>query len=713
MAQLRQDQLESVREALDDGAQSIHISGQPGVGKSTFLSDLADTLSEPDEVRTLHVREGNSPTTLTQDLLHKVRDAVGTLSRFFNSISGASGGISVMGFGANAGATLDDRTRHLQKLASLSDSISSRNRLVLCIDDVHKLDDPEVTRDFLRELSNNLGENVHLVTAGRLMWDDAEQTLHLDTFSRDETATYLREEYPDVDSAAIDSVYEKIEGHPYYLGLLTGVAESDMAFELPQEDAYDFIEEAYLNSLSEEEEAFLRHTSGLTELDEEICATVLDGVSRTQARRILDSLSDKAVVSDLGRSEETGVRIYTVHDLFQEFLYDRLDDPEAIHRAAFQYYADKLHNTVEDSSAPALEGFAFAMLGNVHLEHIYEDGPNVEQIRTEIDHLGLGPEDRLRFAMGYAPYAPSSESDYSDVIAYELDDFRNWLQTLEPDTEDDQLQIEMLTVMVNLFRAHQRSVSDSEFEETSLEIYEDTISGINETDFGALFSTDDKETIELFPDILELACHFSAMNSAEDDDVRYPHRDAAYEILEDYGLDRAAVEGFLQNCRELQAEYEAGEQAEEFIENRVEAFFEDFDENDVTRTALIRMQSELLAEMTSWANSAFTAMVTESDRLLEFVHDCGDSLAEAENPFFVAVWYSITTQAFGTFAPEADSTKELEETFQHYAKQRKDYEEQIENSLIEMEEFEADDIEFPDVVDEITEMTEDPELLEE
>lgn len=267
--------------------------------------------------------------------------------------------------------------------------------------------------------------------------------------------------------------------------------------------------------------------------------------------------------------------------------------------------------------------------------------------------------------------------------------------------------------MVDLFRAHQRSVSDSEFEESSLEIYEDTISGIHETDFGALFSTDDKEAIQLFPDILGLACHFAAMNSSEDDDVQNRHRDAAYEILGNYGLDRTAVEGFLQNCRELRAEYEAGEQAEEFIENRMEAFFEDFDENDITRTALIQMQSELLGEMTSWANSAFTAMVAESDRLLEFVHDCGDSLAETENPFFVAVWYSIATQAFGTFAPEANSTKELEETYQQYADQRKDYEEQIEDPLIEIEEFEADEIEFPDIVDEIAETTEDTELLEE
>ncbi|WP_156184078.1 hypothetical protein [Halostagnicola sp. A56] len=252
---------------------------------------------------------------------------------------------------ASAGVSTDDRARHLRKLASLSESVNEYKRLIFFVDDVHKLDEPEVTRDFLRELSSTLGENVQLITAGRLSFDDADYTVHLETFSREETENYFQEEYPDVDGETIDGVYEKLDGHPYYLGLLREATGDDSTFEIPKEDTRDFIERAYLNSMSEAEEEFIRKTAGLAELDEDICSAVLDDVSRTQARRTLDSLSTKVVVQELGRSEDTGDRVFKVHDLFQEFLYEQLDSPENLHRAAFQYYAERLYDEVEGSEA--------------------------------------------------------------------------------------------------------------------------------------------------------------------------------------------------------------------------------------------------------------------------------------------------------------------------------------------------------------------------
>ncbi|WP_336022644.1 ATP-binding protein [Halobellus salinisoli] len=325
MPWIREDEFYAVLQAVDDGVQSVHISGQPGVGKSTFLEELEEELLEWYRTRVLYVREGNTPTTLSQDLLIEARDAVGTLSALINKATGMSVGISP----ASAGVSTDDRARHLRKLASLSESVNEYKRLIFFVDDVHKLDEPEVTRDFLRELSSTLGENVHLITAGRLSFDDADYTVHLETFSREETANYFQEEHPDVDNETIDGVYEKLDGHPYYLGLLREAAGDDGTFEIPKEDTRDFIESAYLDSMSEAEEEFIRKTAGLAELDEDICSAVLDDVSRTQARRTLDSLSTKAVVQELGRSEDTGDRVFKVHDLFQEFLSGRVSVPSS------------------------------------------------------------------------------------------------------------------------------------------------------------------------------------------------------------------------------------------------------------------------------------------------------------------------------------------------------------------------------------------------
>lgn len=112
------------------------------------------------------------------------------------------------------------------------------------------------------------------------------------------------------------------------------------------------------------------------------------------------------------------------------------------------------------------------------------------------------------------------------------------------------------------------------------------------------------------------------------------------------------------------------------------------------------------------ANSAFTAMISESDRLLEFVHDCGDSLEQADNPFFVAVWYSFTAQVYGTFAAKADSTKKLAMAAQNYTELRIEYEEDLDNPISQIEEFEVQDVDFPDLVNEVAESNDENKLTE-
>jgi len=705
---MREDEFYSVLQAVDDGIQTIHISGQPGVGKTTFLEDLEDELSEWYRTRVLYVREGNTPTTLSQDLLYEARDAVGTLSAFINKATGVSVGISP----ASGGVSTDDRARHLRKLASLSESVNEHKRLIFFVDDFHKLDEPEVTRDFLRELSSTLGENVHLITAGRLAFEDADYTVDLEMFSREETANYLQQEYPEADDDTIGGVYEKLEGHPYYLGLLREAAGDDSTFELPEEDTRDFIERAYLDSMSEDEEEFIRKTAGLTELDEDICSAVLDDVSRTQARRTLDTLSTKAVVQELGRSEDTGDRVFKVHDLFQEFLYEQLDNPEQLHRAAFQYYAKRLYDEVEESEAPVLEGFVYGLLGNAHLQEIYEGNLGVEQLREEVDRLEFAPRERLQFIFGYAPYAPTPEDQSATLLALELDDYTEWIRGLEPENDGDELKFEFVGVLFDLMRATVRPNSDVEFEESSVEIYESTIQRIEDFDFVAFFDEGEQDAAQIIPDMLRVCVHVSAHRDLEKGERDGQHLAAAYDVLEKYGLNRVAVEGVIDNCRELAEEVEAGEQAEEMIDAQMEEFFGQFDQDDATRNTLIRMQSNLYSEMMELANSAFTAMISESDRLLEFIHECGESLEQADNPFFVAAWFSLAAHVYRMFAPNADSTKELEEAAQHYAQVRMEYEERLDNPIYEIEEFEVHDMDFPDLMNEIADSNGDSRLTE-
>jgi hypothetical protein len=64
------------------------------------------------------------------------------------------------------------------------------------------------------------------------------------------------------------------------------------------------------------------------------------------------------------------------------------------------------------------------------------------------------------------------------------------------------------------------------------------------------------------------------------------------------------------------------------------------------------------------------------------------------------------------FAPNADSTKELEEAAQHYAQVRMEYEERLDNPIYEIEEFEVHDMDFPDLMNEIADSNGDSRLTE-
>jgi len=350
-------------------------------------------------------------------------------------------------------------------------------------------------------------------------------------------------------------------------------------------------------------------------------------------------------------------------------------------------------------------------MGNAHLKEIYDGNPEIEQLRKEIDQLEFEPQARLQFIFGYAFYAPTPEDQPDALLALEFDEYTEWIRGLEPEDDGEKLKIELFSMIFDLMRASFRTNAEISFEESSVEIYESTLQRIEEFDFIAFFDESEQETARIIPDILRVCVHVSAHRDLyEVDDEK--HLIAAYGVLEKYGLNREAVKSFLDSCHKLAEEYEGSEQAEEMIDGQIEQYFAQFDEDDTTRNTLIRMQSDLYSEMMELANSAFTAMVSESDRLLEFIFECGDSLEQADNPFFVAAWYSFAAHVYRMFAPNADPTKKLEEAAKHYAEIRMEYEEELDNPIYEIEEFEVHDLDFQDLVGEITESDGERRLTE-
>lgn len=713
MSEIRREERESVLEAIDEGIQHIHISGQPGVGKTYFLTNLTENLPDGYESKIINVRENHDDTTLIQNLLYEIRQSLSLVTRFFSRISGGSAGA----FGFSGGIQLEDRKSNLRKLADLSESYPKTSHLVLCIDDIHKITEgnPDRIRDLLQELAGSLADNILLVTAGQITVEKADHVVDLGMFTEEETRQFLNDQFPGLDDETKEEVHEQLDGHPYYLSLLSEATEPNASLEFPEEDFYQSIEGKYLDSLSTEEEVFLRQTAPLTELNETVCQAIQEDTTKTDARRILNSLSNKVIVRELGRSQETGENIYKVHDLFRGFLYERLEEPERVHRAAFQFYSRELFEIIDDSDMPPLEGFAVGMLARNHLNQIYDGNPSIDNVRSEIGRLDFDPSDRLRFVFGFVPLAPD---DPESLLIPELDDFRELLANSEIEEDKGNLAKEFGLVMIDIMRAHFRLNADTEYEPESTELLEGSIQRIQNHDFVQFLEEEgvgqNEDFAQMLSDMMELICHATISYETDNHEVEEKHRDSAYGLLENYGLNRSATEAVVNNFRELGDDFEPGDEMEEFVEKRIEKVLNEVDDGGLTRVTLTQVQSGFKDEFVSWVNALGTAMVSESDRALEFILDSGETLGEAENPIFAAAWYQIWRQIYQLFAPEADTTKQLEESYRRYAELRREYEaKQLESPIVEIDNFEESELELPAMFGDLPEKESNREILNE
>lgn len=694
MADVRKDEIHAASEALKDGLQTIHISGEPGVGKTTFLEDLSKKLSESYEVRTLTARESNDTAILLQDLLLEIEELVGTISKIRDRLVGGSigaGGISV-------GASLEDRRRDLRKLGDLASSVSNSTHLIFCIDDVHKLNEGNLAhvRGFLQDMGDNLPDNIHLVTAGQMAFPEAELEINLGMFTKEETQEILENRFPDIDQETLDAVHSHLDGHPYYIGLITESGEDESILELPEEDYYEAVEESYLRSLTADEEEFLRQTAPLVELEESICSAVL-GMSKTEARRTLEALGDKVVVRELGRGERHGEKVYKVHDLFRRFLYDRLEDPESIHRSAFRFYSNLLVDEVEGSEAPPLDGFAYGTLAGIHLNHIYNDNPSVEEIRKEIDGLEYSPRDRFKFLLGFLTYLGGEDLPHDVVLQRELEEYSEWLENVETDDEEQELSRKFFLLVVDMLRAQMMIMSSEEDQDAGIELLNDVIGRIREEEFEMVQKESGDSVAQFLRDLLEAVSRISTAVEIDENTIEQKQLEETYTILERYGLERDIAERFVEMSQEFVEDIDPGDQMEQFVENRLEEAFDDIDESGVTRSVLLQMQTTLISEVNEWIQSFGSAAMGESHRLMSYIREAGEILEEAENPFFVTVWYSIWINFFSLFAPDSKMVRELERRHSRHEQARMEYEAEVENPLVEIEEFDIREFELPDL----------------
>ncbi|AKU09859.1 ATP-binding protein [Haloferax gibbonsii] len=339
---------------IDNGESLIHIAGEPGVGKTWALEKVNRAYSGSQDVEIASIG-GHLD----------VEDFFGIIYRSILTqlpedkkedgwrLTGLGG--SAVGFGASASWDAESaeapqvQFRYRDILEEAAEIYPADQRLLLCIDDLHKLNISEdAIRDAMREAADLLTQNITLITAGQLAVNRLDTAVTISTFSEEQTKSLLQDEFNHLSEDDAAEIHQELHGHPLYIGLLIEANEPDEVPEIPKGEVYDEIQTRYLHSLSEDEQRFLRLTSPLPELNERLCAAVIpvdDSFSSVGIDRLLRGLSDRVITRDLGWNDDS-TKSYRIHDTFREFLHQRLDPMKEtqVRRSTFRYYSKRIRS---------------------------------------------------------------------------------------------------------------------------------------------------------------------------------------------------------------------------------------------------------------------------------------------------------------------------------------------------------------------------------
>ena len=173
MVRVRTEQLQRATSKIASDGKDLHISGQPGIGKSKFLDQLISQLEDQYTIEKTSVRIHHDKADLERGLLHSTRRVAPERDAKPNQVTNLSGGVGPV----SGGATVDDRVRDIHKLEDLTRDWSG-DPLLLCVDDIHKIaDDEQTVREIIGEFSSILGDCIHLVTAGQISVSSSEDSV--------------------------------------------------------------------------------------------------------------------------------------------------------------------------------------------------------------------------------------------------------------------------------------------------------------------------------------------------------------------------------------------------------------------------------------------------------------------------------------------------------------------------------------------------------
>lgn len=675
MVRVRTVPLERASSKVREDGKHLHISGQPGIGKTQILQHLQDDLEDDYTVKTYSVPSYKGPYELHQELLHLIRDAAPLTDATKNKTTGGSASLPVIG--GSAGASFDDRASHLQKIADLTRDWSD-TPLVLCIDDIHKLlDDQRGVQDAINELAAALGENVHLITAGRISGigqaadhHDTEE-FHLKLYTREQTRRFLESAFTDVSDDTVQQVHSKLEGHPLYLSLLTEASDDESDLTLPENKVLDKIEARYFNTLPKEEQRFLREVAPLPELDEKTCAGIIDDYTPVKAAEMLQQLNQRTLLQRVNRTDE-GDNIYKIHSLCRNHLTAKHHNEDAVYRAAFQFHiqqlGDVLTSDADDKLEVAVPHWTYV---NYFLQKLYNGDPDPEDFRDELDRLDIELPARF-FIVVFAGLGSFQEKSVQ-LWRQELDVFQDWVHEIVEVEQQAELTLGLLEWFL------------SQFEEEPMDLSEVQIPGSIDdlpdeyTDIDSPTLSDDHVTR-----LQKCFTHTLQFFFIDEPFQSKLHREHVVKALELHGTSPAVIREFRETLLSVIQDSNLQEEFVTAVEDMQDSVVDEFDESLTSSLDVYEMRDQMMESAQEMLETFHLEALVESGLVEDLILEGGKVLEQAENPAFAMFLYGIGVSYAQEQEVELSAVEEIKERYREQLAARREYERGLENPIVDM-----------------------------
>lgn len=666
MVEIRSEELQRAETKIREDDADLHISGEPGIGKSKFLENIQSRIGEDFCVIDQTIRHHHEPTDVARNILHEARAEASRRDNLPNKITGISGGFA----GVSAGATTDQRATALHKLRELTEDWSGE-QLIICIDDIHKLsDDNDIVRDVIEEILINLGEKVQLITVGQisLTRNDRMKTFHLNLFTPDETKQFIETKFGEVDKDTAKSVHDSLQGHPLYLDLLAESSDDEADLHLPEKEVFDTIQHRYLKTLPTETEEFLRKVAPLPELNERNVNSILNDYSSTQIDRQLRDLNQQVIVQEVNRTEK-GRKIYKIHEVFREYLLQKEDNVENIHRTAFEFHANEILDIIIANDESAMEqSLPHSLNASYHLNQLYEEVDS-EVLYRELERLETEyPRRGMLIAVCALFIVPL---DALRLLKLEHENFSDWILD-----QTDQHPLARLAVQIVEWAL-------SQFEEDSIDLSEVQIEGDLDnmpTESQAFAEVEISETHEerLTNSFWNLIAYFLKDEPFQSKSFRQQVENQ----IEVYGI---SVEILSKLDEKIKSELEDSKLGDE-LESALQKYIDDVDQ-ELNTQLISELDFYELSELSmqfgyGTFDEVHKELLVKSGVLVSISLEGGKILEDAENPAFSLLWYSIWLTYFQDHPIEEAKLNKLTDRFEDMISQRKEFENEVEEPIL-------------------------------